>query len=72
MNYPEEPLIIVDDDMDDQFLIRKICEDLNVSKQMIFFDDGREVLKYLRTTTHKPFLILCDTINDVYLNIIVF
>jgi CheY-like chemotaxis protein len=60
MNNPEEPLIIVDDDLDDQFLIRKVCEDLNVTKQMIFFDDGREVLKYLRTTTQKPFLILCD------------
>lgn len=56
----DEPIIIIDDDLDDQFLFKKICEDIGVDKQVIFFDDGREVLKYLRTTTQKPFLIICD------------
>jgi CheY-like chemotaxis protein len=54
------PIIIVDDDLDDQFLIRKICENLSLSHDILFFDDGREVLKYLRTTTDKPFIIISD------------
>jgi CheY-like chemotaxis protein len=56
----KNPIIIVDDDLDDQFLLRKICENLSVSQELLFFDDGREVLKYLRTTPDKPFVIISD------------
>jgi len=56
----ENPIIVVDDDLDDQFLVKKICENLHVTKEVLFFDDGKELLKYLRTTVQKPFIILCD------------
>jgi CheY-like chemotaxis protein len=56
----DDPIIVIDDDLDDQFLIQKVCEDLGVKNTMLFFDDGREVLKYLRKTTDNPFIILCD------------
>jgi CheY-like chemotaxis protein len=55
-----DPIIIVDDDQDDQFLMRKICEKMNVQRKLIFFEDGREALRYLRTTDDKPFIILSD------------
>lgn len=55
-----EPIIVIDDDLDDQFLIKKICEDLDVLNPIHFFDDGRELLKYLRSTPENPFLIICD------------
>lgn len=55
-----EPIIIVDDDLDDQFLMKKICEDLKVENEILFYDDGNEVLQYLRTTTQKPLIIICD------------
>ena len=60
MTTSDEPIIIVDDDQDDQFLIKKVCENIGTNRNMLFFDDGREVLKYLRATTDNPFLILCD------------
>jgi CheY-like chemotaxis protein len=55
-----EPIIIIDDDLDDQFLMKKICEELNVCNKIIFFDDGREALRYLRAMAEKPFIIICD------------
>lgn len=56
----DEPIIVIDDDLDDQFLIKKICEDLEIKHPIHFFDDGRELLKYLRATSENPFLIICD------------
>jgi CheY-like chemotaxis protein len=55
-----DPIIVVDDDLDDQFLVKKVCENLHISRDITFFDDGRDVLKYLRSTAENPFLILCD------------
>jgi CheY-like chemotaxis protein len=55
-----EPIIIIDDDLDDQFLMKKICEELKVCNTILFFDDGREALRYLRATAQKPFIIICD------------
>lgn len=56
----DEPIIVIDDDLDDQFLIKKICEDLEIKHPILFFDDGRELLKYLRAASENPFLIICD------------
>lgn len=53
------PIIIVEDDPDDQLLISEICKRLNQGG-VVIFDNGISVLNYLRTTTDQPFLILCD------------
>jgi CheY-like chemotaxis protein len=55
-----EPIIIVDDDMDDHFIFREIALKLKLNNELIFFRNGAEVLPYLRTTTQKPFIIFCD------------
>lgn len=56
----QEPIVVVDDDADDQYFIRTICEKLGVTAELIFFDDGLQALNYLKTTSRKTFLILCD------------
>lgn len=54
------PIIVVDDDDDDHYIFKRVCERLKVEVPIVFFADGRKVLEYLRTTTDKPFIILCD------------
>ena len=55
-----DPIVIVEDDADDQYFIRSICEKLGVTSDLVFFEDGRQALNYLQTTSRKTFLILCD------------
>lgn len=54
------PILIVEDDPDDQLLIRDILEELAISNPLHFFQNGSEALAYLQTTTEQPFLILSD------------
>lgn len=54
------PIISIEDDEDDQYLIAKALQALNLSNQLLFFPDGQAALDYLMTTTEQPFLILCD------------
>ena len=55
-----DPIVIVEDDADDQYFIRTICEKLGVTSDLLFFEDGQKALNYLKTTDRKTFLILCD------------
>ena len=55
-----DPIVIVEDDADDQYFIRTICEKLGVNSKLIFFDDGSKALHYLKTTQEKTFVILSD------------
>ena len=54
------PILSIEDDVDDQYLIRQIIRDLGVSNDLIFFNNGQEALGYLEVMTEQPFLILCD------------
>lgn len=58
--HSNEPIIIVDDDLDDHTIFREIAERLNLTNDLLFFRNGTEVLPYLRTTPDKPFIIMCD------------
>jgi CheY-like chemotaxis protein len=55
-----DPIVIVEDDPDDQYFIRTICEKLGITSELMFFDDGLKALNYLQTTQKKTFLILSD------------
>jgi CheY-like chemotaxis protein len=55
-----EPIIIVEDDVDDQFLLKRIFERIGLDSELLFFSDAKEALNYLQTTRKKTFLILCD------------
>lgn len=54
------PLVIIEDDLDDQEIIKEIFESLALTNALLLFIDGFEALTYLQTTTEQPFLILCD------------
>ncbi|MCW3092235.1 MAG: response regulator [Ferruginibacter sp.] len=54
------PVIIIEDDFDDQELLREIFKRLNYGNELIFFSDGEQALDFLYSTTVKPFIILSD------------
>jgi CheY-like chemotaxis protein len=54
------PIIFIDDDRDDCEILQDALTELNVPNKLICFSSGEEALSFLRTTTEKPFLILCD------------
>jgi CheY-like chemotaxis protein len=61
------PIIIIEDDEDDQLILEDIFENLDFKNKIIFFGDGEAALEYLTTTDIEPFLILSD-INMPKLN----
>lgn len=59
MNVPG-PIIVIDDDADDQHIFNELLTDIGVASEIRMFDNCPKVLEYLRTTREKPFIILCD------------
>ena len=54
------PILIVDDDTDDQDLLQAAWKELEYENELLFFSTGEEVLTYLQEEKRTPFLILCD------------
>jgi CheY-like chemotaxis protein len=54
------PIIIIEDDADDQDLLKLVFEKLGYPNKIKFFSDGEEALDYLNRTDIIPFLILSD------------
>lgn len=54
------PIIVIEDDMDDQQVLDEIFKNLNFPNKVIFFSDGVDAIEYLKTTEEQPFLILSD------------
>ena len=54
------PIILIDDDEDDQYLIRTALADLKVNNELRLFENGQQALDYLLVTAEKPLIILCD------------
>lgn len=61
------PVIIIEDDTDDQEILTEIFAKLNYQNKILFFLDGNEALDYINATNDLPFLILSD-INMPKLN----
>jgi CheY-like chemotaxis protein len=61
------PVIIIEDDADDRWLLTEIFQKLNYQNKILFFFDGQEALDYLEKSDQPPFLILSD-INMPKLN----
>lgn len=61
------PVIIIEDDEDDQHFLTEVFKKLNYPNEVIFFSDGESALHYLTSTEALPFLILSD-INMPRLN----
>jgi CheY-like chemotaxis protein len=56
----QKPIVIVDDDDDDHFILKRVFEKIGNDRPILFFNDGRKVLEYLKATGERPFLILSD------------
>ena len=54
------PIIVVEDDIDDQEMLQAIFKSINVPNEVIFLSDGQEAYDYLNSNQVKPFLILSD------------
>lgn len=54
------PIIVIEDDQDDQDLMTRIFTKLNYQNKILFFSDGQEALDHINTSNDLPFLILSD------------
>lgn len=61
------PIIIVEDDEDDRFVLDQIFKNLDYKNKIIYFKNGDEALNYLVISDIEPFIILSD-INMPILN----
>lgn len=61
------PIIIIEDDADDQEFLSDIFTRLNYPNKVVFFSDGQAALDHINSAEELPFLILSD-INMPKLN----
>jgi len=61
------PIVVIEDDQDDQELLIEIFKSLGYVNKIIYFQDGNDALDYLNKSEVQPFLILSD-INMPRLN----
>jgi CheY-like chemotaxis protein len=54
------PVIILDDDLEDQELLRDAFKELGILNPLLFFNNGVSALEYLQADHEQPFLILSD------------
>ena len=54
------PVIIIEDDTDDQDFLTEVFQNLNYPNKIIFFSDPQKALDFLNLADTIPFLILSD------------
>jgi CheY-like chemotaxis protein len=54
------PIIIIEDDLDDQELLFLLYKEMNYTNELVFLDNGDEGLRYLKSMSTLPFLIISD------------
>nr|WP_294784611.1 response regulator [uncultured Flavobacterium sp.] len=54
------PIIIIEDDIDDQEIFLDVFKDLDYENEIIFFNDGQEALSHLRGECDEPFIVFSD------------
>ena len=61
------PIIIIEDELDDQELLTDVFKELDFKNEIIFFGDGEQALDFLINKSIEPFIIFSD-INMPRLN----
>lgn len=61
------PIIVIEDDMDDQELMLEVFEELGYKNEILFFGDGELALDHLVNNDVEPFIVFSD-INMPKLN----
>ncbi len=59
MSY-QGPIVVIENDKDDQEIFRDAISDLGVTNTLLFFDRGSDAYQYLLETTEKPLVIISD------------
>jgi CheY-like chemotaxis protein len=54
------PILIIEDDRDDQELIRHVYKQMEYTNDLIFLEDGEEAIAYLVNMKQAPFIIISD------------
>ena len=54
------PILIIDDDHDDQEIYTLGIKSLGIENEIIFFNAAEKALQYLGSTADQPFIILSD------------
>lgn len=54
------PIIIIEDDEDDRFLLEEVFNLLAYPNEVVYFPDGLSALDYLHSSDNIPFVILSD------------
>ncbi|MCW3107947.1 MAG: response regulator [Segetibacter sp.] len=54
------PIVIIEDDIDDQDMLRDVFKELNYENKIVFFGDSQEALDFLTVTEIEPFIIFSD------------
>jgi CheY-like chemotaxis protein len=54
------PIIIVEDDRDDRFIIAEVLKELNIPNKTLWFSKCMEAFDYLKSNDDQPFIIICD------------
>lgn len=54
------PIVIVEDDRDDQEIIQEAMREIGIANKMIFFDQCNTAFQYLKQTDDPIFMILSD------------
>ena len=54
------PVIIIEDDEDDQEALAEVYRQLDYPNEVKFFNNGVDAFEYLEKTKERPFLILSD------------
>ena len=56
----EGPIIILEDDADDESLLEDILRDLKITNKLIWFNKADDAFHYLKNTSEQPFIIFSD------------
>ena len=54
------PIIIIEDDLEDQDILTDVFRELKYKNEIVFFSEGEKALQYLITTKVEPFIIFSD------------
>ena len=54
------PILLIDDDPDEYELMEEILRQQKIPNPLHYFPNGQDAINYLRNTTDRPFLIICD------------
>ncbi|HYG04495.1 MAG TPA: response regulator [Chryseosolibacter sp.] len=54
------PIIVIEDDSDDQEILAEVFYELNYQNKILFFTDGEKALDHINESKDLPFLILSD------------